>query len=196
MRHHAPPSPFEQPPPEEEPTFTAVTDTPFPPRQPRGFGDRPSTATNPSSKPPSRLATPTQVQLQVRALRLEKRRLKEKQRLLREAVQAARTDDQSVTSEIKAKTKIRDDERQRIYREHLMHKREQYEQLRQYTELEDAAKRCLDQSRSELKDLQARIVFQKQYPSQDFRMPLRFSTSSYLHGPPAHASASVQVVRV
>ena len=38
------------------------------------------------------MATPTQVQLQVQALHLEKRRLQEEQRLLREAVQAARTD--------------------------------------------------------------------------------------------------------
>ena len=196
MRHHAPASPVEQPPPEEELTFTAVTDTPFPPRQPRGFGDRPSTASNPSSEPPSRLTAFTQVQLQVRALRLEKRRLQEKQRLLREAVQSARNDLQSVTSEIEAKPKIRNDERQRAYREHLMHKREQYEQLRQYAELEDAAKRRLAQSRSELEDLQGHTVFQKQYPSQDFRMPPHPSTSSYLDGPPANANASVQVVRV
>ena len=153
VRHHAPPSPFELPPPEEEPTFTAVTDTPFPPRQPRGFGDRPSTASNPLSEPPSRMATPTQVQLQVQALHLEKRRLKEEQRLLREAVQAARIDLQTVTSELEAKTTIRDDERQRAYREHLMHKREHYEQLRQYTETEDEAKRRLAHSKSELEDL-------------------------------------------
>ena len=77
-----------------------------------------------------------------------------------------------------------------------MHKREHYEQLRQNTEIEDEAKRRLAQSRSELEDLQARTVFQKQYPSQDFRMPPRPSTSSYLDGQSAHASASVQVVRV
>ena len=61
VRHHAPPSPFEQPPPDEDPTFTAVTDTPFPPRQPRGFGDRPSRAFNPSRGLPSQMVTPTQV---------------------------------------------------------------------------------------------------------------------------------------
>ena len=77
-----------------------------------------------------------------------------------------------------------------------MHKREHYEQLRQYTVLEDEAIRRLAQSRSELEDLQARTVFQKQYPSQDFCMPPRPSTVSYLDGPPAHASTSVQVVRV
>ena len=38
------------------------------------------------------MATHIQVQLQVQALHLEKRRLKEEQRLLREAVQASRTD--------------------------------------------------------------------------------------------------------
>ena len=40
-----------------------------------------------------------------------------------------------------------------------MHKREQYEQLRQFTELEDAAKRRSAQSRSGLEDLQARLSF-------------------------------------
>ena len=64
-----------------------------------------------------------------------------------------------------------------------MHKREHYEQLRQYTEIEDEAKQRLAQSRSELENLQARTVFQKQYPSQDFCMPPRPSTSSYLDGP-------------
>ena len=196
VRHHAPPSPFEQPPPKKEPTFTAVTDTPIPSRQPRGFGDRPSTASNLPSEPILRNATPTQVQLQVQALHLEKRRLNEEQRLLREDLQAARTDLQTVTSEIDAKTKIRDDERLRAYSEQLMHKREHYEQLRQYTEIEDEAKRRLAQLRSERENLQALTVFQKQYPLQDFRMPPRPSTSSYLDGPPAHANARVQVVRI
>ena len=70
------------------------------------------------------MSTPNQVQLQVQTLRLEERRIMQKQRLLMEAVQAARNDLKTVTSEIEAKTKIRDDERQKAYREHLMHKRE------------------------------------------------------------------------
>ena len=74
-------------------------------------------------------------------------------------MQASRIDLQTVTSEIETKTKVRDNERQRSYRELLMHKREQYEQLRQYTELEDAAKQRLAQLRSEIKDLQSRTDF-------------------------------------
>ena len=101
-----------------------------------------------------------------------------------------------MTLEVEAKTKVRDDERQRAYREHLMHKREHYEQLRQYIELEDAIMRRLAQSRSELEDLQARIVFQKQYLSPAVRMPLRLLTWSYLDRQLVHASASVQVMRV
>ena len=58
-----------------------------------------------------------------------------------------------MTLEIKAKTKIRNDERQRVCLKHLMLMREQYEQLRQYTKLEDASNQRLAQSRSELEDL-------------------------------------------
>ena len=98
------------------------------------------------------MATPIQVQLQVQALRLEKRRLKEEHRLLIQTVQAARINFQSVTSKIEAKTTVRDDKRQRVYCEHLMHKREHYKQLCQDTELEEAAKRRFAQSRLELED--------------------------------------------
>ena len=57
-----------------------------------------------------------------------------------------------MTLKLEAKTKIRDDERQKAYREHLMQKREHYEQLRKYTEIENEAKRRLAQLRTELED--------------------------------------------
>lgn len=52
------------------------------------------------------------MQLKLKALQLDKRRLKNKQRLLREAVQAAQIDLETMTSKIETKTKTREDERQ------------------------------------------------------------------------------------
>ena len=80
-------------------TFTVVTNTPFPLLHPRDFGDRLSEASNLPSGPPSRMATPTEIHLQVKALRLQERRLKYEQRLLREAVQAAKIDLQTGISQ-------------------------------------------------------------------------------------------------
>ena len=95
----------------------------------------------------------------MQALWLEERRLNKEQRLLKEAVQAARIDLQTVTLKIKTRTMYRDDEQQIAYREQLMHKREHNEQFSQGTELVDSAKRHLAQSRSDLGDLKARTVF-------------------------------------
>ena len=48
VRPPAPLSPFEQPPPEKNLTFTAVSDTPVPTRPPCAFGSGPSTGSPPS----------------------------------------------------------------------------------------------------------------------------------------------------
>ena len=77
MRYQTPPSLFEKPLPEDDPTFTAFNYTLFLPRQPRCFGDRLATASNPQCELFSRMARPTKVHPQVQVLRLEERRFKE-----------------------------------------------------------------------------------------------------------------------
>ena len=97
-RQTAPPSHFEQPTPEEDPNFTEVSDTPFPPRPLRVFGGGSSTASGSPSGSASRVPSPTMSPIQQRldAMRLEERQLKD-----------------SI-----------DNERERAHREYLIHQKE------------------------------------------------------------------------
>ena len=138
--------------PDENPTFTAVSDTPASMRPSRAFGGGPSTGSPMSSVAPSRTASHLERQQRMDVLREEKRQLKI-----------------SITKE-----------RKRAQRKYLMHQKKVIEvqvRLQQLTMQEREAKLSFAHIDAERVQAQSQFQFQPLYPPQQART----SPHPYLH---------------